>query len=457
MINYTTKLVPLAYTTNTTHMMGACYNKFCVNEKKQIKKRSQLLRGMLLTSARRAVQRFQKLNYFIKLCLYVSIYITYLCVSGVDSQLYHCPPTSHETDPVDSSRLQIYGERLKCILHPYINNALYEQNLPNFVEDRGSWHKALEFCLFYVAIGRAYLLYEYPDCFSSMFSYFLCVEFVPSRYFLFFAAWYKGYLFTTGEIAPLVVYVSAEIFVNILWIITGDWYVEFRDEQQRIRARGEQAIHIFQRILVPEVQKLEDSIKKLRESVDFSRLNEDQLSNNQSELQSQLDIVEHELEKRRPSRSRNSSFSKHPKFLRSDQCIICCEKRPTIYFRPCYHACLCSSCGLDMNVNIDHDDPSMDEEWVSMTNSYEDESGIESGDEDQFFSDRHHLRKEFVTCPMCSTVIRGWGYTYFSASDPTINFGEGFSSNNTVTEIAKLVKYISTNPGLRSRLKFYTV
>jgi hypothetical protein len=393
------------------------------------------------------IQReFQKLNYFIKLQLYISIYLWYLCL--------------FEYGGYGLTKESTYGQRMLKILNPFIHHAFThyddgDNDAPNFWKDHGDFSHAIQFVSFYYAFGRLYLLYL--GYFPSFLKYILCVNFVPTNYFTFFALWYKGYLFTHWECSFHIVITFGEILINLFWLITGNWYAEYYNEQQRLRTRGQNAIYAIQRMLVPEVQRLEDSIKQMRQLVDFSRLNEDQLHSNHIELQSQLSTIESEIQSR-GRRSNSISQLSDPKFIKSDRCIICYDQTPSIYLRPCYHACLCHACALgsiaspSINNNLD-----IDRDWKQMVDQYEDESDITpefEGDEDRFYNYNNHLRKELVTCPLCSTVIRGWGHTYVSACNKESLPGFTYP-NNTMTEVTKLLKYIADHPTVKKKLKYW--
>jgi len=201
------------------------------------------------------------------------------------------------------------------------------------------------------------------------------------------------------------------------------------------------------------------------------------------------------------------------RFHTCDRCVICLDHKPDIYLKTCYHACMCRFCALNQNLNgrtslssqgelssrfsfntigqtqVKEEEEGgdqgggeaeeMDAYWRQMIDSYEDESdeicnnidnnngllAVDSDNEDtheddsddaiRFYNPHAKLKPDLTKCPMCNTTIRGWGYCYKRAS-PLISSSNPYGTTTTAIELSKLTKYITSNPTIIRRLRYWS-
>lgn len=425
----------------------------------------------------------------------------------------------------------------------------------------------------HVMVDDSNYYYSLSSFILSFLWYIVHVSFIPDYYFVFFMSWYRGYLF--NNVFLFSYHAAVAVFMicfNIMCLLSGDWFWEYKQSQiheqnrrqQRMQQEAQLAV-LVRGMFLPELNNLHASINHLRSPVDYSRMNMDQLVNNEQDLRDQLDLVRYELVNRqrhhrhassvqcgdnnhhggdgndhdhdnddnvdailerssmsttmrhrtsslssssnRRSSHRTSSssssggsssfmndsivLSNRPvRFITSERCIICLDRKPDIYLKKCYHACMCRHCALDHVKSImdDSDDYSstMDDEWKQMISSYVDDDGasghesLSANDEDRdensgndndddddesirFYNPNARLKQDLITCPMCKMTISGWGYVYQRSSyDTSPSSSTPFNSSNpyvtttTAIELSKLTKYIVSNPGVLRKLRYWS-
>jgi hypothetical protein len=296
----------------------------------------------------------------------------------------------------------------------------------------------------------------------------LNTAFVPSYYFVVFSAWKRGYLFVNYFLCAfdVIVAVCLTLF-NLLCIVRGDWFYDYelqmqyqRERERRAREEGSDTFNSMVDHILPDLVRLHVSSNRLRARIDYSRMNLSQLRSNEIELTNQLNTVKTELQKHSisSSHSTHSYERKHLKFYTSDQCVICMDRRPDIYLKDCYHACLCMSCALeDDNSTEDVSDSNMDSNWRNMVNSYPNESSSSFADDNstRFYNPNLMLKGQIMKCPLCQMLITGWGYIYVSASNSFMPSESKLNRNHTAIELSKLTKYITQHPEVTKKLKYW--